>query len=127
MRFKQFLNIVFSIGLLIVLFLLSATKIGVIARHKDDYAIGINLSQKDFLDKNTLSDKLIYLASRHTRYTNKKVKLFVGVPALNFKDAKKLIQTFDEEVRKNISLFQITDDTLPSIRKNKKDSTALFS
>ena len=101
--------------------------VDIIARHKDDYAIGINLSQKDFLDKNTLSDKLIYLASRHTRYTNKKVKLFVGVPATNFKDVKKLIQNFDEEVRKNISLFQITDDTLPSIRKNKKDSTALFS
>ena len=101
--------------------------VDIVARHKDDYAIGINLTQKDFSDKDTLSGKLIYLATRHTKYTNRKVKLFVGVPVQNFKHAKTLIESFDEEVRKNISLFQIIDSTLPSIRKNKKDSTALFS
>ena len=101
--------------------------VDIVARHKDDYAIGINLTQKDFSDKDTLSGKLIYLATRHTKYTNRKVKLFVGVPVQNFKNAKTLIESFDEEVRKNISLFQIIDSTLPSIRKNKKDSTALFS
>ena len=100
--------------------------VDIIARHKSEYAIGINLSQKDF-SNDKLADKLIYLATRHTKYTNKKVKLFVGVPAANFKQAKKFIENLDEEVRKNISLFQIVENTLPSIRKPKRELNALFS
>ena len=76
--------------------------VDIIAKHKGDYAIGINLSAKDFSDNN-LSEKLIYLATRHTKYTNKKVKLFVGVSASNYRQAKMLIDNFDEEVQKNIS------------------------
>jgi len=100
--------------------------VDIIARLKNEYAIGINLSQKDLSDNN-LADKLVYLATRHTKYTNKRVKLFVGVPAFNFKQAKKFIESLDEEVRKNISLFQIIDNTLPSIRKPRKELNALFS
>jgi hypothetical protein len=39
-----------------------------------------------------------------------------------------LIDNFDEEVQKNISLFRIVDDSLPSIRrKRNRDSNVLFS
>lgn len=101
--------------------------VDIIAKHKNDYAIGINLSTKDFSDNN-LSEKLIYLATRHTKYTNKKVKLFIGVPASNHSQAKMLIESFDEEVQKNISLFRIVDDSLPSIRRERnRDSNVLFS
>jgi len=101
--------------------------VDIIAKHKNDYAIGINLSTKDFSDNN-LSEKLIYLATRHTKYTNKKVKLFVGVSASNYRQAKMLIDNFEEEVQKNISLFRIVDDSLPSIRrKRNRDSNVLFS
>jgi len=100
--------------------------VDIIARLKNEYAIGINLSQKDFIDNN-LADKLVYLATRHTKYTNKKVKLFVGVPSANFKQAKRFIENLEEEVRKNISLFQVIENSLPSTRKERMDSNALFS
>jgi len=100
--------------------------VDIIARLKNDYAIGINLSSKEFLNDN-LTDKLVYLATRRTKYTNKKVKLFVGVPAVNFEQTKQLVDTLDDEVRKNISLFQIVENSLPSTRREKLDSSALFS
>lgn len=100
--------------------------VDIVARLKNDYAIGINLSSKEFLNSD-LADKLVYLATRKTKYTNKRVKLFVGVPTDNFEQAKQLVDTLEDEVRKNISLFQIMENSLPSSRREKMDSSVLFS
>lgn len=100
--------------------------VDIIARYKKDYAIGITLSQQDF-QKLNLAHKLTYLATRHTKYTNKKVKLFVGVPVYYFKQAKILLEQLSPDVQKNIKLFQIIDESLPSIRKREPESNILFS
>ncbi|MCH7722267.1 MAG: hypothetical protein IIA49_03555 [Bacteroidetes bacterium] len=101
--------------------------VDIVARHKKDYAIGINLSQTDFADEK-LAAKLEYLASRHTKYTNKKVKLFVGIPANYFKQAKIILDKLNTEVQKNIKLFQIVERDLSHTRKQKhKKSLPLFS
>jgi hypothetical protein len=100
--------------------------IDIIARYKKDYAIGITLAEQDLQSIN-LCKKLTYLATRHTKYSNKKVRLFVGVPVNFFKQAKILIEQLDPDVQKNIKLFQIIDKTLPSVRKSKSAPNVLFS
>jgi len=100
--------------------------VDIIARYKKDYAIGITLAEQDLQNIN-LCEKLNYLATRHTKYSNKKVRLFVGVPVICFKQAKKLIEQLDPDVQKNIKVFQIVDKTLPSVRENKRVPNVLFS
>lgn len=100
-------------------------EVDIVARHKDDYAIGINLSESDFIDDKIIN-KLRYLATRHTKFTNRKVKLFVGVSYKYFKHAKLLLEQLEPEVQKNIKLFQIVDKILPSARR-RMESNVLFS
>ena len=72
-------------------------------------------------------EKLNYLATRQTKFTNKRVLLFVGVPNDLFKLAKELIDFLDDAARKNIRLFPIVEKFLPSSRKNKQEEATLFS
>ena len=100
--------------------------VDIVARHKDDYAIGITLSQTDFIDDKIIS-KLEYLATRRTKFTNRKVKLFVGVSNKYFKHAKMLLEQLEPEVQKNIKLFQIVDKIILTGRRKRKESNVLFS
>jgi hypothetical protein len=99
--------------------------VDIVARHKDDYAIGINLSEPDFSDDKIIS-KLQYLATRRTKFTNRKVKLFVGVSNKHFKNAKRLLEHLEPEIQKNIKLFQIVDKIFPAGRR-RKELNVLFS
>ncbi len=103
-----------------------AFDVDIVARHKNDYAIGINLTRNDLYDSN-LSAKLTYLATRRTKFSNKAVKLFVGVPVEYYKQAKAIVDKLDEEIRKNIKLFQIVDKSLPLTRKKRFEANILFS
>jgi hypothetical protein len=100
--------------------------VDIIARYKRNYAIGITLIEADLKDPKIL-EKLNYLATRQTKFTNKRVLLFVGVPNDLFKLAKELIDFLDDAARKNIRLFPIVEKYLPSSRKNKMEEATLFS
>lgn len=95
-------------------------EVDIIARQKDNYAIGLNLNHNDLRDKN-LVNRLIYLATRQTRNSNKKVSLFIGVSREDFNYARKLINTIEEDIRKNIKLFIIEEkeEVKPIPRKEK--------
>ena len=101
-------------------------EVDIVARYKDDYAIGINLSEQDFID-DKITGKLKYLATRRTKFTNRKVKLFVGVSDKYYKNAKLLIDKLEPELQKNIKLFQIFDKILPAVRRRRLESNVLFS
>jgi hypothetical protein len=100
--------------------------VDIVARHKDDYAIGINLSQTDFTD-DKIVNKLKYLATRRTKFTNRKVKLFVGVSNKYFTHAKRLLEQLEPEVQKNIKLFQIVTKILAAAGRRRLESNVLFS
>ncbi len=102
-------------------------EVDVIAKQKDNFAIGISLSDQDFNDSSFIKNKLSYLAQRQTKRSNKKVQLFVGVSLLNLKYAKTLLDELDPETRKNIKLFQITDKLELLIRKENRSEKILFS
>lgn len=101
--------------------------VDVIAKQKDNYAIGITLTDQDFKDPSFIKNKLSYLAQRQRRGSNKKVLLFVGVSNLNYKFAKALLDELDPETRKNIKLFEITDRQSLNIRNELRTNKVLFS
>ena len=102
-------------------------EVDVIAKQKDNLAIGITLSDQDFKDPAFIKNKLSYLAQRQSRGTNKKVQLFVGVSIINLKFAKALLDELDPETKRNIKLFQITEKPDLFIRKEQKSDKILFS
>jgi hypothetical protein len=100
--------------------------IDIVARQKKDYAIGITLTAEE-LSNPKLLEKIIYLATRHTKFSNRKVQLFLGVPSKHYKKIKLLIEHLEDEVRRNIKLISITETTIPSIRRRKKTGNTLFA
>jgi hypothetical protein len=101
-------------------------EVDIIARQKKNYAIGITLTEED-LNNSGLIEKLTFLATRQTKYTNKRVLLFVGVPLDYYKNAKALVDLIDPEVRKNIRLFQIVERPIPARRNRRTKQKVLFS
>jgi len=91
--------------------------VDIVAKHKKNYAIGITLTGADFKDPKII-EKIIYLATRQTKYTGKNVLLYIGVDIKFFKNAKVLIEAIDPEVRKNIKLVQISER--PQVVRSRK-------
>lgn len=107
------------------------TKIGnfeidIVAKHKKNYAIGITLTADDF-STTDLIDKINFLATRHTKYSNKKVTLFIGVPAEYFKNAKALLEMLNAEIKKNVKLIEIIDRGSGALQTESSKSRVLFS
>lgn len=99
--------------------------VDIIARYKKNIAIGITLNEDDFRNPDLIK-KLDYLASRRTKYSNKKVLLFVGVPERKMKTIKILIEAIVPETRKNIKLLPIVERSV-QLAKNPGNRSSLFS
>jgi len=100
--------------------------VDIIARYKESYAIGLTLTRND-MNNPKIKEKLIFLATRQTRFTNKPVKLFIGADETIFKNAKALVETLENDVRKNIRIFQIMDRPVELKRKHDFKEKVLFS
>jgi hypothetical protein len=85
-------------------------QIDAVGKYKDKYAIGINLSEEELHDPRTIS-KLDYLATRHTKYSNKKVILFVGVPKKMLKEARFMVSSLRKEAKGNIKLVSFEESS----------------
>jgi hypothetical protein len=101
-------------------------EVDIIARYKDSYAIGLTLTRNEMNDPK-IKEKIIFLATRQTRFTNKSVKLFIGADAGIYKNAKSLIETLDNDVKKNIRLFHIADRPAEIKRSHRFKEKVLFS
>ncbi len=101
-------------------------EVDIIAKQKKNYAIGITITGDDLNDPGIV-EKINYLATRQTKYTNKKVMLFMGAEVQYYKNAKALVDALDPETRKNIRLFQILERPLPVRRRNRDFKKVLFS
>ncbi len=100
--------------------------VDVIAKYKNNYAIGITLTNEDFNQSNIL-ERLNFLATRQTKFTNKRVLLFIGTNFDTYNNAKSIIEKLEPDVRKNIRLFPITDKPIISNRKTENRKKILFS
>ncbi len=101
--------------------------VDVIARYKDSYAIGIILSDDDFLDTAKTQNKLVYLSTRQTKFNGKKVALFIGVSFKNYKNAKCIVDKLPDEIRKNIRLIQIIDRQSIDNPARRRNNSPIFS
>ena len=81
-------------------------EVDIIAKQRDNYAIGLILSDDDFRNPNLL-EKLTYLATRQTKFTNKKVNLFVGINIVLFSKLKSMIKLLSPEARNSIRLIPL--------------------
>jgi hypothetical protein len=95
--------------------------VDIISKQKGDYAIGIALSDDDVMNSRLL-EKITFLATRHTKFTNRKVILFLGVPSSHYKMVKQLVEALDNNTKKNIKLVSIVETNVPSstTREGKK-------
>lgn len=100
--------------------------VDIVAKQKNNYAIGITITSDDLLD-GSIIDKLNFLASRQTKYTNKRVLLFIGAPVNIYKNVKVLLESLAPEIRKNIRLFQIEERKVQLSRRSRKTENVLFS
>lgn len=101
-------------------------EVDIVARQRKNYAIGITLGYSDLNDP-LLIEKLNFLATRQTKYSNKRVILFVGVPKGLFRNLKVLIDTFNPDVKNNIKLFEIIDRSVIPNRRTLRKEKVLFS
>jgi len=74
-----------------------------IGKNRRKYVIGITLAEEDIDNPNILK-KISFLASRNTRYSKTKVKLFIGIKKHLMNKAKLLISRLNDNQRKSIRL-----------------------
>jgi len=98
--------------------------VDIVARYNKNYAIGLALND-DELHKSDIMEEIIYLSSRKTKFTNKKVMLFLGVEPEHFQKMRILISSLEGNVRKNIKLFNLSEKQI-STRHLSRYQTRLF-
>jgi hypothetical protein len=89
-------------------------EVDIIARQGKDYALGITISEEDFKDSELLK-RITFLATRHTKFTQKPVVLYIGIPEEHILLAKGLIDSLSNEIKTNIRLFKLVDKSLPQL------------
>lgn len=97
-----------------------------IGRQNEKYAIGITLSKEEIFSSD-LIEKINYLASRKTKFSDKSIMLLIGVPEIYFKQVKEILLSVDEKFRKNIRLTRIVEDNIKSRREKRQDQQVIFS
>jgi hypothetical protein len=90
--------------------------VDVVARYQKDYALGITVTVDDLKDPRFL-ERVVYLATRQTRFSNRQVLLFIGIPAELYKKTNILLDSIDPETKKNIRIFRIVEKPIPSVKK----------
>ncbi len=89
-----------------------------VARQNKKFAIGIVLTSEDFADTK-LEQKLNFLSTRQTKFTNKKVTLFVGVEPENLTKAKEVYSKLNDEAKKNIKIVTLISESQKEVLKKK--------
>ena len=97
-----------------------------IGRQNEKYAIGINLTKEEIFNPN-LIEKINYLASRKTRFSDRQIILLIGVPEIYFKQVKEILLNVDLRLRKNIKLTRIVEENIKNHRQQPQKQQVIFS
>lgn len=82
--------------------------IDAIGKYKKKFVLGLTLESKDFNDPK-LFQKIKYLSSRNAKYSNKPVKLYVGIPKEFITKFSELLQKLPQENKENIKVITLSD------------------
>ena len=102
-------------------------EIDIVGRYKSKYAMGITITKEEFKDLERLKTKLVYLSTRHTKFSNEPVQLFVGIPSIYYEHSKELIKMLRDDIQKNIKLIRIIEKTFNTTTYTKQEKQILFS
>jgi hypothetical protein len=102
-------------------------EIDVIARQKNRYAIGLTIDCDEIGNRTLLINKIRFLATRHTKYGSVPVMLFICVRSEIFESVKFLLNDLEEDIRKNIKLFQLIEPITRIKKRREEKSPQLFS
>jgi hypothetical protein len=80
-----------------------------VGRLKKKYAIGIILTE-DELDDPKIYSKLEFLATRQTKYSQRRITLFIGVPKNLVNKAKLVVNSLSEAAKKSIKIVPTRDE-----------------
>jgi len=100
--------------------------VDVIGRQREKYAIGITLTKEDIFNPD-LMEKIIYLASRKSKASDKPILLLIGVPEDYFQQVKEILSHIDDNLRKNIKLKRIIERESEIGRSKKLEHQVFFS
>lgn len=74
-----------------------------IGKQINEYAIGITLTEADFKNP-SLVEKITFLSSRHTKYSNKDVQLIIGTSKNLSNEVAVLLNRISPSLKKNIRI-----------------------
>ena len=83
--------------------------IDAVGKLKKKFALGIVLTEEE-LNNPKIYSKLNYLATRQTKFSNKQVTLFVGIPQNLLNKARVVVAGLEDSVKKNIKLIAINEN-----------------
>jgi len=86
-------------------------EVDAIGKLKKKFALGIVLTEEE-LNNPKIYSKLNYLATRQTKYSNKQITLFVGVPQDMLNKARVVVSGLEESVKRNIKLIGVDENKL---------------
>ncbi|HEX3073261.1 MAG TPA: hypothetical protein VHP30_06575 [Ignavibacteriales bacterium] len=89
-----------------------------IGRNNDKYAIGIILREGDLEDKN-LIEKIKYLATRQSKFSHKRVTLFIGVNKDISSRVKAIISVLPADIKKAIKLSAFTESAVSKVNSQR--------
>lgn len=98
--------------------LIGTYSVEAIGRSSDKYAIGIILRENDLEDKN-LVEKIKYLATRRSKFSQKKVTLFIAVNNDLYSRVKAIISILPADIRKVIKVSSFTDSTASKVNSQR--------
>lgn len=81
-------------------------EVDILAKQKKNYAIGITIIGEEIKDSDLLN-RIVFLASRESRFTKKRIPLFIGVNVENLSLLKGLVNSLDETVKSTIKIFPL--------------------
>jgi hypothetical protein len=82
-------------------------EIDALGRFKKVYVMGIALTENEISDPK-LKNKLDYLSSRNTKYSNRRIKLYVGVPKNSAQKVYDIVSLLPKDNQESIKII-ITD------------------
>ncbi|MBU1095564.1 MAG: hypothetical protein CVV23_06540 [Ignavibacteriae bacterium HGW-Ignavibacteriae-2] len=81
-------------------------EIDAVGKYKKAYVFGLVLTENDF-NNPRIKNKIEYLASQNTKYSNRRVKLYIGVPKPFFENLNNILSELPKENRDNIKIIII--------------------
>jgi len=100
--------------------------VDVVGRLREKYAVGITLKREDIFSSD-LIEKINFLASRRTKFSDKAITLFIGVPDIYFQQVKEILLNVDEKIKKNIKLIRIIESDIDTKKEKRKNQQVIFS